>query len=379
MNMTRGAEISKLKNRNSTDRIKLQANDTDNVWKEDIMITREDVAKLAGVSVSTVSRALNERGYVSQKKKEAVWLAAEQLGYQTVGRAGGKKGNHQLCLIFGQSLHNGFCVELFEYMAEYAKDRGYTLLLAGDLNVQQIQSIAADGIIVENEVMAVKVQTAFGKGRQIPTVSVSFGLPVVQTKRIPYIDVDGYQIMEMAVQYLKKKGHKKIAYAVPDVLARGESLQSRSIAYRNMMLQELGEKKYREYLIASEMEGEKVLENRNCFEEGGRGADEFAKKHCDATAVICYNDEYALGMIYRLKNLGYQIPQDVSVIGIDGLKKRDLYVPRLTSVSINTKIQAHSCIDIVVDMIEGKKVGRFISVKPQIIEGESVRNLTKVQ
>lgn len=342
------------------------------------MITREDVAKLAGVSVSTVSRTLNERGYISQEKRDAVWAAAEQLGYQTVNQAGGKKGNRQLCLIFGQNLHNGFCVELFEYMAEYAKARGYTLLLAGDLNVQQIQSISTDGIIAENEVMAVKVQKAFGKRRQIPIVSLSCGLPVVQTKRIPYIDVDGYQVIEMAVQYLRKKGHKKIAYAVPDVLAEGERLQSRSIAYRNMMLQDLGEKKYREYLIASEKEGKKILEDRNCFEEGGCGADEFARKNCDATAVICYNDEYALGMIYRLKDLGYKVPRDISVIGIDGLKKRDWFVPRLTSVSLNSKKQAHSCVDIVIDMIEGRKVGRFISVKPQIIEGDSVRNLTQV-
>ncbi len=342
------------------------------------MITREDVAKLAGVSVSTVSRVLNERGYISREKREAVWSAAEQLGYQAINQAGGKKGNHQLCLIFGQSLHNGFCVELFEYMAEYAKDRGYILLLAGDLNVQQIQSISTDGIIVENEVMAVKVQTAFGKHRKIPIVSVSNGLPVVQTKRIPYIDVDGYQVMEMAVQYLKKKGHKKIAYAVPDVLAEGKRIQPRSIAYKSMMLEELGEKKYEEYLIASQKEGVKLLENRNCFEEGGYGADEFARKNCDATAVICYNDEYALGMIYRLKNLGYEIPRDVSVIGIDGLKKGNLFFPRLTSVSINIKIQAQLCVDVVIDMIEGRKVGRIISVKPQIIERDSVRNLAQV-
>ena len=89
------------------------------------MITREDVAKLAGVSVSTVSRVLNERGYVSQKKKEAVSSAAKQLGYQAASLAGSKR-TRQLCLILGQSLHNGYCVELFEYMAEYAQTRGYT-------------------------------------------------------------------------------------------------------------------------------------------------------------------------------------------------------------------------------------------------------------
>jgi len=339
-----------------------------------MMITREDVAKLAGVSVSTVSRVLNERGYVSQKKKEAVSSAAKQLGYQAASLAGSKR-TRQLCLILGQSLHNGYCVELFEYMAEYAQTRGYTLLLTGDLSVKQIQSILTDGIIVENEEVAVKVQTALKKRKQIPIVSVSNGLPVVQTKRIPYIDVDSYQVMEMAVQYLKKKGHKKIAYAVPDVLTKGERIQPRSIAYKNIMLQELGEKKFEKYLIASQKEGVKLLENRNCFEEGGCGADEFARKHCDATAVICYNDEYALGMIYRLEKLGYKIPQDVSVIGIDGLKKRNLFVPRLTSVSINTKMQACSCVDVVIAMIEGKKVGRFIPIKPQIIEGDSVRDL----
>lgn len=340
------------------------------------MITREDVAKLAGVSVSTVSRALNGREYVSQKKKKAVWSAAEQLGYQAVGLAARNMGKNQLCLLtFEQSLHNGFCIELYEYMAEYAKDKGYITLLARDPDMRQIQSITADGIIVENERMAMKVQKALEKRRRIPTVSVSCGLSIVKTKRIPYIDVDGYQVMELAVRYLKKKGHKKIAYAAPDVLTKGEMLQSRSIAYRNIMLQEFGEKKYREYLITSGSEEEKLLENRNCFEEGCRGADEFVRRHCDATAIICYNDEYAFGMIYRLKNLGYQIPQDVSVMGIDGLKKRDLYVPRLTSVSINIKAQSHLCVDIVTDMIEGRKAGRFYSVKPHLDEGDSVRNL----
>lgn len=376
--MTRGAEISKLKSRNSIAKIKLQADDTENAWKEDVMITREDVAKLAGVSVSTVSRVLNERGYVSQEKRAVVWSAVEQLGYQTASLSRGKKGNRQLCLILSQSLHNGYCVELFEYMAEHAQTRGYTLLLTGDLNIWQIQSIAADGIIVENERMAVKVQSALKKRNKIPVVSVSNGLPVVQTKHIPYIDVDGYQVMEMAVQYLKKKGHKKIAYAVPDVLAKGERIQPRSIAYKNMMLQELDKKKFENYLITSQKEGVRILENRNCFEEGERGAEEFARKECDATAVICYNDEYALGMIYRLEKLGYKVPQDVSVIGIDGLKKGNHFVPRLTSVSINTKMQACSCVDVVIDMIKGRKVGRFISIKPQIIERDSVRNLIQV-
>ena len=65
----------------------------------------------------------------------------------------------------------------------------------------------------------------------------------------------------------------------------------------------------------------------------------------------------------------------IRMSGIDGLKKRNLFVPRLTSVSINTKMQACSCVDVVIAMIEGKKVGRFIPIKPQIIEGDSVRDL----
>lgn len=339
------------------------------------MIKREDVARLAGVSVSTVSRTLNERGYVSAKTREAVWAAVEKLDYRESELTGKKKSSCHLCLILGQSIHNGYCVELYEYMAEYAQSKGYILLLSGNPNMQQIQSLPIDGIIVEDERMAVKIQAAFGGRRRVPVVSVSSGLSIVQTKRIPYIDVNGYQVMEMAISYLRKKGHRKIAYAAPDVRAKGDEIQLRSVAYRNMMLPELGERKYNEYLIASEKTGESLLEKRNCFEEGGYGAEEFAKKKCDATAVVCFNDEYALGMIYRLEKMGYKIPHDVSVIGIDGLKKREIFVPKLTSVSLNTELLARSSVQAVIDMIEGRKVGRFISVKPQILEGESVRTL----
>lgn len=342
------------------------------------MITREDVAKRAGVSVSAVSRTMNNRGYVAKEKKEAILRAVEELGYRPNPLSSSLKNRQtfQLCF-FGSDIYNSFYIELFNCMSEYAMERGYTLFFFTNFQAERVKTMLMDGMIVENENVAGDIQKMLGEQFFLPVVSASYGVPIVKTKRIPYIDVDTYDAVEIGLKYLKNKGHKKIAFATPYVFD-GELIHPRHISFRNSMKPVMGSR-FMEYVI-EQPEKEKIrppFEKENFFEEGMNGADIFLEKGCDATAIFCFNDEYAMGMIKRFEQLGYRVPKDISVMGIDGIENRKYVTPLLTSVSLNIKEQGKCCIHILLDMIEGRRVNYFTSIKPFMAEGDSVKNLLK--
>lgn len=105
------------------------------------------------------------------------------------------------------------------------------------------------------------------------------------------------------------------------------------------------------------------------------GADRFLERNCGATAIFCFNDEFALGMLRRFEQLNIRVPEDISILGIDGIENRKYVTPFLSSVSLNIGEQAECCVSTLLDMIEGRKVNYFNSFKPYLSEGNSVKKL----
>lgn len=343
------------------------------------MVTREDVAKKAGVSVSAVSRTMNARGYVAKEKKKAILKAVEELGYRPNPLSSSLKNRqtYQLCF-FCYDIYNSFYIELFNYMSDFAMERGYTLFFFKSFEKERVKNMLMDGMIVENENVASDVQKLLGEQFFLPTVSVSYGVPIVRTKRIPYVDVDTYDAAELGIAYLRKKGHVKIAFATPYSFFEDKTDHPRHICFTNLMKPLLG-RQFENYIIdCSGKSSERMrFEKENFFEEGLDGADTYLGRNCDATAVMCFNDEYAMGFMRRFEQLGYRVPDDISVIGIDGIEKRKYVTPLLTSVSLNIKEQAKIGVDTLLDLIEGRRINRFTSVKPSLSEGESVKDIQK--
>lgn len=330
------------------------------------MVTREEVAKKAGVSVSAVSRTMNGRGYVAKEKKEAILDAVRELGYRPNPLH--HKQTYQICF-YNKNPYSMFYMELYYAMANYAVKRGYTLFLFTAFQ-RDNQFLQMDGMIVESESIALEIQEAWGKNLPIPIVSASYGVPVVKTNKIPYVDADTYDALEMGLKYLMKKGHQKIAYGAPFIPKNSKTVQSRTVAFENMMKPILG-KRFEEYLmIPKEGNSQEYL-----FEKGMQGAEQFCKQKCDATAVICFNDEYAWGMIRGLQQLGYRIPEDLSVMGIDGVVNQKSQELHLTTVALHIEQQAKECVDTLIHIIEGTKTSYFISIKPYLKEGNTVKEI----
>ena len=115
------------------------------------MVTRKEVALRAGVSVSVVSRAMNNSGYVEAEKKKRILAIAEELGYypHPVAEALQKRRTKQI-LFFCKDLKNSFYIDMYRGMVEAAGKRDYMVVFNGSMDFEKIRNAMIDGIIMPN-------------------------------------------------------------------------------------------------------------------------------------------------------------------------------------------------------------------------------------
>ena len=112
--------------------------------------------------------------------------------------------------------------------------------------------------------------------------------------------------------------------------------------------------------------------NEDFFGKGRLAARIFAERKMDATAVVGFNDEFSLGLICGFQEMGLRVPEDISVMGIDGNDARKYVSPLLTTVSLFPQEQGAMCVRVLLDLIEGKKVRYVTHTGFRLLEGESV-------
>lgn len=335
------------------------------------MVTRKDVAERAGVSVTIVSRTLNESGYVAKDKKAAVLKAAKELGYRPSPIALSLKSQRTRQILFiSKDLENNFNMELYGGMMEYARRHDYMMLFSGALEFEKLSTLMIDGVIFANEAAAEQYVLKNIWGLKLPVVSAGFGSPLNNAKNVPYIDCDTYQGIEMMIEYLRAKGHEKIALASPYELYCG---QPRHTAYVSQMRPVLGNR-LEEYFFSAESKND-VYELEEYRQEGERAAKIFMERKSDATAIMCFNDDFAIGLCDYFHRHGVRVPEDVSVTGVDGLKIGRYFRPRLTTIAMEPAKQGAECVRVLLELIEGRKVKMRTTLPIYLQEGESVLEL----
>ena len=275
-------------------------------------------------------------------------------------------------------------------MVEAARKSGYLVVIHGSLDFSSIRSTMVDGIIFPSEAAADLYQEMEGKRYHIPAVSASYGNTAIYPHRIPTVECDCWEGMELIFQYLRERGHERITLAIP---YGPESTEVRALAWKEFMRYELEEQELREFYLGisksglpgdprvlrfrEETESDLLYTPENFFGKGMLAAEIFQERELNATALICFNDEMALGFCKKYQQMGYQIPKDLSVISYDGTFIRRYASPFLTALGMFPKKQGARCVDILLDILNGKKVRRKYQIKPRILEGESVRNIRR--
>jgi len=325
---------------------------------------------MAGVSVTAVSRVMNKSNYVAMDKKVAILKAVDQLGYRPnpVAVAMQNRSTKQI-LFYSKDLGNAFNIDMYRGMISYASQFDYMVILSGTWDIEKIKKIPVDGVILPNELISEEYLYSVKNTMQLPTVSASYGSSRLNKKHIPQVEADTYVAMEMLIDFLFSKGHKKIALATPYPIADDNP---RGTAYRCKMLPVL-EGRLDDYVFTA-------LDNPNKFrpfEEdfvtyGELLTNQMIEKDTDATAVACFNDDIAISMIRHLHRVGKHVPDDISVAGIDDIKIGSFIEPPLTTVALSPYEQGRECVRVLLDMVAGKKIKRRTKIPLHLVERKSV-------
>ncbi|MCD8105489.1 MAG: LacI family transcriptional regulator [Lachnospiraceae bacterium] len=350
------------------------------------MVTRKDIAREAGVSVSVVSRALNNSGYVKAEKREKILKIAEKMGYFPNPKAMSlmQQRTRQI-LFYSKNIKNAYNTELYEGMCRAAEEQNYIVAVCGSLNFCNIRELMTDGLILADAIVAERYLRNEGKNYFLPAIVATYDDPVTFTRSIPVVGCDLWEGMNMLLEYLILHGHHKIAYVSPYVF---EENGPRFLAWKSFMVSEAGDRMM-DYFFG--LTGESVdfdshrpeapeegENGRNAyieddfFGEGMHAADAFLKRKTDATAVVCFNDEMAYGFCKRMRELGRRIPQDVSVVGIDGSYVGRYVEQPLTTLSTDPFGHGKKCVEILLNMINGREIRYRTKLPTRIIEGSTV-------
>lgn len=337
-----------------------------------------------------VSRALNNSGYVEAKKKERILKIAEELGYHPnpVAMSLMQQRTRQI-LFYCKDLKNAYNIEMYEGMLEAASKRGYMVVLGGYLNFSDIRNIMTDGLILPNETLAKIYLDGPGKNYYLPTVASSLGSSITFPRSIPVVRCDLWKGTRRILQYLHDMGHHRIAMVSPYDLSAQEI---RQLAWVDFVQYELGEQ-MDDYFFGMNRKGLvddsrilKFQEEKNSqyvnmaesfFEKGELAAEIFQERKCNATAVLCFNDEMALGFCRQLKKLGFLVPEDISVVGFDGTYSRRYAEQMVTTLALNPRHTGSKCVEVLLDMIDGKKIKYVSNIQLNILEGDTVKNIRR--
>ncbi|MGN7382425.1 Catabolite control protein [Chlamydia abortus] len=283
------------------------------------MISIKDVAKHAGVSVATVSRVLNNSGYVGQDTRIKVEKAIKELNYKPneVARSLFKKQSSAIGLIV-PDITNPFFPELARAVEDTAIQLGYNVILCNsdeDENKEQnyldvLQQQYVKGIIVSSNTMTAKQIEQLN----IPVVSIDR----VISKGLPTIVVENKKGAMMATRFLQSKGCRRIGHI------KGTSgvvnAEERCEGYKEIVG---GEPWFKETYIT---------EGQYDMQSSIQAALELLQRHPDIDGIFAANDIMAIGAIKAAYQLGRKVPQDIAIIGFDGISLSKATTPELTTI-----------------------------------------------
>jgi DNA-binding LacI/PurR family transcriptional regulator len=320
-----------------------------------------DVAREAGVSITTVSHALNGRGYVDPRTREAVKRVALRLGYRPNRHAQQLRGGstHVIALISsmpfavaGGPSRLGFMMEIAAVAASVALTRGLALILvppaeSDALAIDAIETIDIDGALVV-EPAASDVQVAHLRRRSVPMVTV--GKQSGASNSPPFVDLHPADTTDQLLHHLRAQGARRIA------LLTG---QQRRSAYTDAA------SAYSAFAGAHRMQPIVSLADENQGEEAGRLATmELIERYPDIDAICAPVDAFAVGAVRALQALGRSVPGDLMIATrYDGLRARDCSPP-LTSLNLHLDIVAAQAIELLFDHLRGQTERRVINGPP---------------
>ncbi len=312
------------------------------------MATRADVAKMAGVSESTVSYALNGKRSISQETRDRVLAAVKKLDYKphfaAALLAGGK--SKSIALSFGDVGISPGALEYVNGAEAAATENGYHLVLwpSGDEAINEIKNLVKSGLLAGALLMETKLDDK--RVEVLVREKIPFAMigRVADNRKLNYTDRDFVIAAEVGVSYLESLGHKEIAYINT---ARGRGVSELSVDVR-----------FHETIVAVAtshgMNAYEILAENNPA-AGRQAMTELLESFPFVTAVVGLSDISTIGLLSAATEFGIRIPDELSIISLSTPTTQiTLTWPPLTTVSVPADIMGRDAVMALIDELEGR-------------------------
>lgn len=303
-----------------------------------------DVAAVAGVSTATVSHALNDLGAMTDETRQRVISVAKEMNYRPNRMASSlrRAKSHTIGFVDDTVATTPFAVRMLKGAQDAAVTRAYSMIVASsasnpELEAQEIallRSFPVDGVVI---------------GRMyhqyVDVDAVAVGMPVVlvnaraRNDDVTAIVPDEERIGADATRELLNAGHRRVAHL--SITVPGCARDGRIAGYLSA--------------IAGVAEGRILYASEGTTEASREAALVFLQVVDRPTAVFCFNDQMAMGVYQAAQRLGMQIPDDLSIIGVDDLEIISAALdPALTTVALPHYEMGRRAVEMLIDLIAGR-------------------------
>lgn len=342
------------------------------------MITIKDVARLCGVGVSTVSRAINNHPDINEETRDKIMQVIRENHYIPNNSARNlKRSGSKTIAVLIKGISNPFFGKMIKVFEEEIQKKKYSFILQ-KVDEKEDEVDVAIELVKEKKLKGIVFLGGYFTHSQeklnqlvVPFVLSTTGLAGnLEECSYSAVSVDNFQESYRIVDYLCRAGHTKIAI----IAARPDDVS-------------IGRLRLDGYKKALEDHG-LLVDSGACFysheelesytmENGYAVMNEIMDSERDFTAVYAISDSMAVGACKAVFDRGKKVPEDYSVAGFDGLDIARYYHPSITTIRQPAEEMAYETIRILFDLIKNKAQNQQIVFQAKLEEGQSARNITE--
>lgn len=334
-------------------------------------MTIKDLSAQTGYSVGTISRVLNNQPNVSQKARETILRAADECGFRLNVNAKQLKQQHSnSILVLVKGTHNKVFALLVESIQDRIAETRYSLVV-DYMDETENEVLRALQLCREKKPLGILF---LGGNRDnfladferitMPCVLVTNDASQFPFPNLSSVSSDDKLAGRMAIEHLISLGHRNIA------IIAGDHTHSDigRLRYEGAM------EAFREHGISFDPETDCETVRYTC-PDGYKAARRLQERSRGFTAIFAMSDVMAVGAIRGLRDEGKRVPEDISVVGFDGLELGEFTIPRLASVSQNLKELADRSFRMLLNNIESNSAAQYEVLPVSLLDRESARKI----
>ena len=330
-------------------------------------VTMKDVAKAAGVSVMTVSRAFREDSSIRSDTRAAIRAAAEELGYVFDSTAANLRTQRTgFVAVTIPSLNNANFAETVGGLTDVLAGQDLQVLLSATNYDKESEELAIEQLLRRRpEAIVVTGGNHTPRSRRLLEAA---GIPVVETWDLPEDPIDrvvGFSnaaTMEELVAHLVDQGFQKIAFIGGDATADTRGADRRAGFVRSMTARGLETTR----LVQA---GPVPISMR----EGARAMAELLNRHSDTEAVICVSDLSAFGALTECQRMGKSVPDDIAIAGFGAYDIAEICVPQLTTVDPKCREIGIKAAEMITAALNGSAHPDRKVITPKLVASQSTK------